>query len=135
MPMPGGSNKLLDVKKTAEILGVSPYTIYRQWRPWGLTAFRIGRELRFRERDLWEWVAQREIKPLSDEPLHIAPRPQRGPVSSPTKVQLANRKTSQVPWTCPCGRTVRGGGGRSSHQIKCEVFQASRLALDQNSPG
>jgi hypothetical protein len=26
------------------------------------------------------------------------------------------------PWTCPCGKTVHGNGGRSSHQRTCEVY-------------
>jgi hypothetical protein len=25
------------------------------WRAWGLKASKVGRELRFRERDLWAW--------------------------------------------------------------------------------
>lgn len=31
-------------------------------------------------------------------------------------------------WTCPCGRTVFGNGGKSSHQRACRTFKADRLA-------
>jgi hypothetical protein len=35
------------------------------------------------------------------------------------------RKSSQTharrSWTCPCGRTVRGNGGKSSHQRACRT--------------
>lgn len=26
------------------------------------------------------------------------------------------------PWTCPCGRTVHGNGGQSSHKRTCETY-------------
>lgn len=30
-------------------------------------------------------------------------------------------------WTCPCGRTVRGNGGKSSHQRACRVWMEHHL--------
>jgi hypothetical protein len=32
-------------------------------------------------------------------------------------------------WTCPCGRTVRGNGGKSSHQRACTVWAAEALRI------
>jgi hypothetical protein len=32
-------------------------------------------------------------------------------------------------WTCPCGRTVRGNGGKSSHQRSCQVWAAEALRV------
>jgi hypothetical protein len=34
---------------------------------------------------------------------------------------LSPEPTSK-PWTCPCGKTVHGNGGRSSHQRTCAVY-------------
>lgn len=30
-------------------------------------------------------------------------------------------------WTCPCGRTVHGNGGTSSHQRACRAYKQHRL--------
>lgn len=54
----GGSKKLLSVKETAELLATSPDTVYRQWKIWGMKAYRVGRELRFREQDVEAWLEQ-----------------------------------------------------------------------------
>ncbi|MEV5533844.1 helix-turn-helix domain-containing protein [Streptomyces prunicolor] len=54
--MRGGSNRLLTPSQTAEFLAVSLNTLYSNWRVWGLTAYRVGRHLRFRERDLETWL-------------------------------------------------------------------------------
>ncbi len=34
---------------------------------------------------------------------------------------------AQRSWTCPCGRTVFGNGGKGSHQRACRVFKESRV--------
>ena len=52
----GGSNRMLSVVEVAETLGVSKYTVYDSWRSWGLGAHRVGKHLRFRERDLEAWI-------------------------------------------------------------------------------
>jgi hypothetical protein len=31
-------------------------------------------------------------------------------------------------WTCPCGRTVWGNGGKSSHQRACRIWAEHHLA-------
>ena len=54
--MKGGSNRLLSADETATHLGVSVDTIYRNWQKWGLTGYRIGRALKFRERDIENWI-------------------------------------------------------------------------------
>ncbi|MFI0271125.1 helix-turn-helix domain-containing protein [Streptomyces luteogriseus] len=57
--MRGGSNRLLTPAQTAEFLAVPLSTLYSNWRTWGLTAYRIGKHLRFRERDLESWLGGR----------------------------------------------------------------------------
>lgn len=54
----GGSNKMISVKELAERLAISTDTIYDEWRSWGLPAYRIGKHLRFREREIEAWVDQ-----------------------------------------------------------------------------
>jgi excisionase family DNA binding protein len=54
--MNGGSNRMLSVKETAEFLGVSPKLIYNRWSEMGLTAYRVRSLLKFRERDLENWL-------------------------------------------------------------------------------
>jgi excisionase family DNA binding protein len=52
----GGSNKLISLSDTAERLDVPTSTLYKNWRAWGLKAYRIGRALKFRERDIEAWL-------------------------------------------------------------------------------
>jgi len=58
--MIGGSNKLLTTEQTAEFLGVPKKTLYNQWREWGLRGYRVGQSLKFRERDLEDWLERHE---------------------------------------------------------------------------
>jgi excisionase family DNA binding protein len=48
----GGSNRLLTPEEVAEWLRVSPVTVKNKYRTWGLKAQKVGRLLRFRERDV-----------------------------------------------------------------------------------
>lgn len=48
----GGSNQLLTPEEVAEWLKVSVSTVRNRYRAWGLTPQRVGRLLRFRERDI-----------------------------------------------------------------------------------
>src|SRR4051794_5552364 len=57
----GGSNRLLTVVEVAEYLGVPKKTVYECWRSWGLRAYKVGRHLRFRERDIGVWLERREV--------------------------------------------------------------------------
>jgi excisionase family DNA binding protein len=52
----GGSSRLLRAAEAADFLNVSERTFREYWRKWGITAFRVGRALRFRERDLNNWL-------------------------------------------------------------------------------
>ena len=57
----GGSNRLLSVDELAAYLGVPKKTVYGCWRQWGLRGYRVGRYLRFRERQVEEWLQSREV--------------------------------------------------------------------------
>jgi excisionase family DNA binding protein len=48
----GGSNRLLTVEEVAEWLRVTPTTVRTRYRLWGLKPQKVGRLLRFRERDI-----------------------------------------------------------------------------------
>ena len=48
LPRIGGSNKMISLRDTAELLDVPVSTLYKRWRAFGLTAYRIGRSLKFR---------------------------------------------------------------------------------------
>jgi excisionase family DNA binding protein len=52
----GGSNRLLSAREVAAILGVPERTVRDKWRTWGLLAYRIGKHLRWKERDLLAWI-------------------------------------------------------------------------------
>ena len=56
----GGSNRMLSAAELADMLGVSADTVYRQWKSWGLTAFRVGGSLRFRERHVEAWLEEHQ---------------------------------------------------------------------------
>lgn len=58
----GGSNKLFSVEETAKYLGVHPDTLYRNWRKWNLTAIQVGRQIKFRGRDVEAWLERSEIR-------------------------------------------------------------------------
>ena len=59
--MVGGSNKLVSAAAAAELLDIGLSTLYHNWRAWGLRGFRIGKLLKFRERDLEFWLKKHEI--------------------------------------------------------------------------
>jgi excisionase family DNA binding protein len=40
----------------AEYLAIPERRLRDNWRRWGMRAYRVGRELRFRERDLENWL-------------------------------------------------------------------------------
>ncbi|MGQ5602984.1 helix-turn-helix domain-containing protein [Streptomyces sp. EKS3.2] len=44
--------------ETAERLAVPKRTLYAKWREWGVPACKVGKHLRFRERDIDHWIAQ-----------------------------------------------------------------------------
>jgi excisionase family DNA binding protein len=52
----GGSNRMLSAREVAGILGVPERTVRDKWRAWGLPAYRIGKHLRWKERDVLAWI-------------------------------------------------------------------------------
>jgi excisionase family DNA binding protein len=52
----GGSNRMLSARDVAAILGIPERTVRDKWREWGLPAYRIGRHLRWKERDVCAWI-------------------------------------------------------------------------------
>jgi excisionase family DNA binding protein len=52
----GASNRMISVRELAEMLAISPDTVYDEWRKWGLKGYRIGKHLRFREREIEQWI-------------------------------------------------------------------------------
>ena len=52
----GGSNKLLSIPQVAEKLNQKERTVREHWRHWGLTGYRVGRTIQFRERDVDNWI-------------------------------------------------------------------------------
>ena len=56
----GGSNRMLNSREVGELLGLPERTIRAEWRAWGLPAYRIGRALRWRERDVYAWLNRQE---------------------------------------------------------------------------
>jgi excisionase family DNA binding protein len=61
MPV-GGSNKLIGCRELAERLSVPERTVRDNWRKWGLTAYKVGRAIRLRERDVEVWLQRSQIK-------------------------------------------------------------------------
>jgi len=52
----GGSNRLLSARDVAAILAIPERTVRDKWKEWGLPAYRIGRHLRWKERDVFAWI-------------------------------------------------------------------------------
>jgi len=58
--MIGGSNRMLSPVELAEFLSVQPRTVQQHWRTWGLPGIKVGKYIRFRERDVALWLERRE---------------------------------------------------------------------------
>lgn len=52
----GGSNRMLNSREVGELLGLPERTIRAEWQNWGMKTYRVGRALRWRERDLLDWL-------------------------------------------------------------------------------
>jgi excisionase family DNA binding protein len=52
----GGSNKMLSARDVAAILAVPERTVREKWREWQLPAYRIGKHLRWKEREVHAWI-------------------------------------------------------------------------------
>ena len=52
----GGSNRMLSAREVAAILSVPERTVREKWRDWGLPAYRIGKHLRWKAREVYAWI-------------------------------------------------------------------------------
>ena len=52
----GGSNRMLSAREVAAILSVPERTVREKWREWELPAYRIGKHLRWKEREVHAWI-------------------------------------------------------------------------------
>jgi len=52
----GGSNRMLTVKEVAGLLALSENHIYKDWRVMGLKGYYLSGRLRFREREVNDWI-------------------------------------------------------------------------------
>ena len=52
----GGSNRMLSAREVAAILSVPERTVREKWRDWQLPAYRIGKHLRWKEREVYAWI-------------------------------------------------------------------------------
>lgn len=52
----GGSNRMLSAREVAAILAVPERTVREKWRDWELPAYRIGKHLRWKEREVYAWI-------------------------------------------------------------------------------
>ena len=52
----GGSNRMLSAREVAAILSVPERTVREKWRDWELPAYRIGKHLRWKEREVHLWI-------------------------------------------------------------------------------
>ena len=59
--------KLLDVKKVSEILGIRHKTLYQwKWKGVHLPFIKVGKSLRISENDLMDFIEKRRRDPKSD---------------------------------------------------------------------
>lgn len=47
---------MLSARDVAEIMAVPERTVRDKWREWRLPAYRIGKHLRWKERDVYAWI-------------------------------------------------------------------------------
>jgi excisionase family DNA binding protein len=53
---------LLRMREAADYLNVPERTLREYWQRWGLTAYRVGRTIQFRERELNNWLGSNRIE-------------------------------------------------------------------------
>ncbi|WP_160050888.1 helix-turn-helix domain-containing protein [Nocardiopsis sp. FR4] len=54
-------NALMSVEDLANHLNVPKRTVYSEWRKWELPGFQVGKHLRFRERDIENWLEANRV--------------------------------------------------------------------------
>jgi len=57
----GGSNRLLSSRDVAVILAIPERTVRDKWKEWGLPTYRIGKHLRWKERDVYAWIERQSL--------------------------------------------------------------------------
>jgi excisionase family DNA binding protein len=57
----GGSNRLLSSRDVAAILAIPERSVRDKWKEWGLPAYRIGKHLRWKERDVYAWIERQSV--------------------------------------------------------------------------
>lgn len=57
----GGSNKLLSLTEAAALLGKPPESLRKYRTTWGIPWLKVGRDVKFRERDLNAWMEKRMV--------------------------------------------------------------------------
>jgi Helix-turn-helix domain len=57
----GGSNQLLNLENAAAYLDMPARRLRENWRQWRIPAYKAGRELRFRVRDLENWIVSQRV--------------------------------------------------------------------------
>ena len=58
----GGSNRALSAEEVAERFGIHVDTLRRNYRKWGIPSFKVGRSLRFLERNIEAYEAAQHDK-------------------------------------------------------------------------
>jgi excisionase family DNA binding protein len=57
----GGSNRLLSSHDVAAILAIPERTVRDKWREWELPTYKIGKHLRWKERDVYAWIERQAM--------------------------------------------------------------------------
>jgi len=57
----GGSNRLLSSRDVAAILAIPERTVRDKWKEWGLPTYKIGKHLRWKERDVYAWIERQSM--------------------------------------------------------------------------
>jgi excisionase family DNA binding protein len=58
---------MMSAREVGALLGVPESTVRDKWREWGLHAYRFGKHLRWRERDVQAWIERNSALPPSRE--------------------------------------------------------------------
>jgi excisionase family DNA binding protein len=59
----GGSNVLLTPDQAAERLAIPKRTLMDSYQRWKLRHVRVGKHIRFRERDVESWIDSQTVEP------------------------------------------------------------------------
>jgi excisionase family DNA binding protein len=54
------ADRILTPEQVGEKLGFSKKSVVDFWRAWGLPAYKVGKQLRFRESEIDKWLSGRK---------------------------------------------------------------------------